>query len=505
MKRRTFLQAGATAALAANAVPHVGKSRRPNILVFLTDDHAQWAQQPYGNPDVRTPNMKWLAENGTKMTQAFTTCPVCSPARASFFTGRMPSQHGIQDWLYEPSHITDNCLKGQTLISQPLKAAGYRTGLVGKWHCGATRFPKPGFDYWFSYWVWQYPHFGHQNFSNQGKLLHEFGNQSELLTDRAIEFLKQGRTGGKRDEPFFLFVSYTDTHSPHIQAPKHYVDYYNKQPLNYFKVPPFAACHGQIAYPGDGVPHQESEQHARLAQYYAAVNNIDHQIGRVLATLKEQGELDDTMVVYTGDHGLNGGHHGFWEKGNATVPQNFVDQSIRISSIISWPNGGVRKNVSSDAIVSHPDLFMTILDVANAHPDAATLAQINSPGKSYLRQLRGESVKNWRDAIICEYGNARMIRNDRYKLILRYPFHWVQAPNEFYDLKADPHERANVYDRPEHQQTIKQLAARIDAFFKVYTVPGNSGLELESQPEPDPQAPWILMARRDSQWTIRDF
>ncbi|MGC8540812.1 MAG: sulfatase-like hydrolase/transferase, partial [Phycisphaerae bacterium] len=128
MQRRTFLQAGAASALTVKTAKLAKKPRRPNILVFLTDDHAQWAQQPYGNPDVRTPNMSWLAEHGTKMTQAFTTCPVCSPARASFFTGRMPSQHGIQDWLYEPSHTTDDCLKGQTLISQPLKAAGYRTG-----------------------------------------------------------------------------------------------------------------------------------------------------------------------------------------------------------------------------------------------------------------------------------------------------------------------------------------------------------------------------------------
>ncbi len=514
MKRRTFVKAGAATA-AAGALASVRpvraarasrQSRRPNILVFLTDDQGRWAQQPYGNPDVKTPNMSWLAEHGTKMTRAYTTCPVCSPARASFFTGRMPSQHGIQDWLYEPGHIYDNCLKGQTLISEPLKSAGYHTGLVGKWHCGATRFPKTAFDYWFSYWVWQYPHFGKQNFSNQGNYLEEYGNQSHLLTNRALEFLKNSRAGRRKNrEPFFLFVGYTDTHSPHIQAPKKYVDYYNRQPLNWFKVPPFASCHGQIASLANGVPRLASEQHARLAEYYGAVANIDDQVGRVLAALKQMGELDDTMIVYTGDHGLNGGHNGFWEKGNATIPQNFVDDSILISSIISWRNGDVKAGVSNDAIVNHPDLFMTILDVAQAHPGQAVLDSINSPGLSYLRQLRGEQVSGWRDSIICEYGNARMIRTHRYKLILRYPYDWVQAPNELYDLQSDPHERVNVYNKAQHAELIKDLSRKINAFFKVYTVPGNSGLELEKQPIPNPQAPWIRMARRDTQWIVRDY
>ncbi|MGC8560102.1 MAG: sulfatase family protein [Phycisphaerae bacterium] len=511
MKRRTFIKAatslgGAAVIRSARAADIRRSGRRPNILVFLTDDHGRWAQQPYGNPDVKTPNMSWLAEHGTKMTQAYTTCPVCSPARASFFTGRMPSQHGIQDWLLEPAHIYDDCLKGQTLISEPMKDAGYYTGLIGKWHCGATRFNKPGFDYWFSYWVWQYPHFGMQNFSIAGEHYQQYGNQSELLTDRVLEFLKKSRAGHRKHrEPFFLFVSYTDTHSPHIQAPKHFVDYYNRQPLNWFKVPPFAPCHGQIAMPFDGVPHLASQQHARLAQYYGAVANIDYQVGRVLSALKKMGELDDTIVVYTGDHGLNGGHNGFWEKGNATVPQNFVDDSILISAIVSWRNGEVRRGVTNDAIVSHPDLFMTLLEVANAHPSQKTMETINSPGRSYLRQLRGEAVSDWRDSIICEYGNARMLRNNRFKLILRYPFQWVLAPNELYDLQNDPHERVNVYDKPEHREVISDMSRQIDAFFKVYTVPGNSGLDLENQPEPNPQTPWILMARRDSQWTIRNF
>jgi len=203
-------------------------ANRPNILVFLSDDHAQWAQHAYGNSELLTPNLDRLAARGTRMTQAFTPCPVCSPARASFFTGRMPSQHGIHDWLEEQKNgFTHPGLGGQTLISELMHDAGYHTGLVGKWHCGWERRPQPGFDRWFSYWLSQYPHYGVQQFSDHGNLLLEHGQQSPLLTRRAIEFLRDGRRNGRtRDKPFFLFVSYVDTHSPHQDAPSDLVDQY---------------------------------------------------------------------------------------------------------------------------------------------------------------------------------------------------------------------------------------------------------------------------------------
>ena len=108
-----------------------GKTRRPNILVFLADDHAQWLQQAYGNSEVQTPNMSRIARDGVVMRNAFTTCPVCSPARASFFTGRMPSQHGIHDWIEESKQAyAAPWLEGQTLLPELLRGVGYHTGLV---------------------------------------------------------------------------------------------------------------------------------------------------------------------------------------------------------------------------------------------------------------------------------------------------------------------------------------------------------------------------------------
>ena len=204
IQRREFIKlsgaAGAglaTSPLAQAASVHGSTvASRPNIVIFLTDDHGQWAQHAYGNSELKTPNMDRLARRGTRMTQAFTTCPVCSPARASFFTGRMPSQHGIHDWLKEDTDaLTHPGLEGQTLISELMKDAGYHTALIGKWHCGKTSVPQPGFDRWFSYWVSQYPHDGVQHFSDQGKEVVQEGQQSPLLTCQAIDFLGKLCTG----------------------------------------------------------------------------------------------------------------------------------------------------------------------------------------------------------------------------------------------------------------------------------------------------------------------
>lgn len=501
MKRRDVLKGmgvvAASSALDACKVSAESKTlakpssaKRPNILVFLTDDQGQWLQEAYGNSEVRTPNMSRIARDGVLMRNAFTTCPVCSPARASFFTGRMPSQHGIHDWLEETvDGYAFPWLRGQTLLSEPLKKAGYHTGLVGKWHCGEGREPHPGFDYWFSYWVSQRPHRGEQNFSDNGKHLQEEGFQSPFLTERAIEFLRAHyKDEASAEKPFFLFVGYVDTHSPHAQMPEDLVAEYTKAKFRDIPKEPFLPVHGTTLIPVSSDPMVERTKHE---EYYAAASSIDREVGKVLDELESMGKLKDTVVVYTGDHGLNAGQHGTWEKGNATVPQNFFEESIRVACAISWPEGGIPRNLESELPINHCDTFQTLLEIAGAVPDETLARKINSPGRSYLRQLRGEALHEWKDSVILEYGNARMIRKDSYKLILRYPFKGVNFPNELYDLKADPRETTNLYERPEHAQRIQDLSAEVDAFFKRYTVPGNSGLELEQQPVATPASPWL--------------
>ncbi len=360
---------------------------RPNILVFLTDDHGQWAQHAYGNTELQTPNMDRLAAQGTRMTHAFTPCPVCSPARASFFTGRMPSQHGIHEWIDDSVYVNQPGLGGQHTLPQLLKASGYHTGLVGKWHCGQDHLPHPGFDRWFSYWIKQYPHRGTQNFSDQGKHIVEEGQQSPLLTSRAIDFLRDHRKDSATNaKPFFLFVGYVDTHAPHAQAPDDLVQKYKDATFHDIPDEKFSHSHGKAGFLVSAKPQAE---HEKRAEYYAAVSSVDREVGKVLAELEATGQLDNTLIVYTGDHGLNAGHHGMWEKGNGTTPQNFLEESIRVACTICWPAGGIQQNVTCDDMVNHCDLFATLLDIAGAVPNTAIAQEINSPGWSYASQLRG--------------------------------------------------------------------------------------------------------------------
>lgn len=507
IKRRDFIKmSGAMGAgLAAwplgrplAAEPASGRLR-PNILVFLTDDHGQWAQHAYGNAELVTPNMNRLAARGIRMTQAFTTCPVCSPARASFFTGRMPSQHGIHDWLKEAwlnerrPGFDHPCLTGQTLISELLKGAGYQTALVGKWHCGSSREPQPGFDRWFSYWNAQYPHLGTQQFSDQGKHVTEEGLQSPLLTRRALDFLRQHRRrDGAKGKPFFLFISYVDTHVPHKDAPPNLVEQYRSATFGDIPKEAFAACHGRALVRVSPDPETERRKHM---EYYGAVSSLDREVGKVLAELEANGQMDNTLIVYTSDHGLNCGQHGVWEKGNATIPQNFLEESVRVSCTLSWPAGGIRQNSTCDDLVNHCDLWATLLEIAGAVPTAPVAAQINSPGRSYLAQLRGHSVQGWRRTLTSEYGNARMARTSRYKLIRRYPYAGVTFPDELYDLKDDPRETRNRHGAESLKGVVHDLSGELDQFFAKYTVAGHSGLDLEHQPQCTPASPWLRAAK----------
>jgi len=475
--RRDLLKA--IGALAAYPLP----SKKPNILVFLTDDHAQWLQQAYGNAEVKTPNLSRIAQNGVRLANAFTTTPVCSPARASFFTGLMPSQHGIHDWIEEKTQAyAYPWLKDKTLISELLQQHGYHTGLVGKWHCGHERIPHPGFDFWFSYWESQYPHSGQQHFSDNGQQRVENGFQSPMLTDQALRFLRAHYAApANKDRPFFLFVGYTDTHSPHAEMPADLAAQYRSATFRDIPTEAFSPAHGRPLIP---VSKNPDDERRKREQYYAAASSVDREVGRLLDELAARGELDNTLVVYTGDHGLNAGQHGMWEKGNATVPQNFLEESIRVPCLLSWPAGGIPRNRESDLPVSHCDLFATLLAAANA-----PFGSYKGPGQSYLAHLRGNAAATWRNQVICEYGNARMIRANGHKLILRYPYQGVTFPNELYDLKADPRETLNIY---RESPLTKQMTNALNEFFARYSNPQHSGLNLENQPLATKASPWLV-------------
>lgn len=459
----------------------------PNILLILADDHGQWSLGCYGNSEVRTPNLDFLAGSGVRFDNAFTPCPVCSPARASLFTGRIPSQHGVHDFLSEDPTFSDHrWLADELFLSQLLQRQDYQTGLVGKWHCTVDGHkPQSGFDYWVSYdvrekgWQNQYEHSGDVDFTRQGQRVTASGYQSQFLTEEAIGFLRQ------RDpsRPFFLTVSFVDTHFPFAGQPERLASSYRHPGQPHVYIPPNECSH---LAPDSKLPN---DHHERVAQYYAGVSMIDHQVGTLLDYLEGQGILDNTLVIYTADHGHMLGHHGLYGKGNATRPQNFYEESIRIPMLLRWPMGALPTGSVMQEPVDLCDLFATILGAGGVELSAEEEARINSPGQPLLPLVHGEQ-EEWRRYQCCEYGNARMITDLRYKLVRRYPPHSGSYGDELFDLINDPREATNVIDDPNYQGIQNALDQRLDSHFDHYKDVTKAGIQVWNLPVHNRFEPW---------------
>jgi arylsulfatase A-like enzyme len=211
---------------------------------------------------------------------------------------------------------------------------------------------------------------------------------------------------------------------------------------------------------------------------------VDEQVGRLIDELDNLQLRQNTLIVYTSDHGQFAGHHGLpFSKGNATVPQNFFDEAIRVPLLVDWP-GHVRAGISPNQFVDHCDLFQTLLAAADARAEG-----IPSPGRSFLPLLNGQEM-SWRDAQFCEYGNARMIRTKTHKLICRYPGPNGHFGDELYDLTVDPRETHNVIGDPVNSERVGELKRRLDDYFARYEVPERSGRHVALQPQAGAVEPW---------------
>lgn len=455
---------------------------RPNILVVMSDDHAQWASTPYGHTELRTPGMARLADTGCVIEGAYTPCPVCSPARACFFTGRYPSQHGIHDWI-DNSVSHHKWMARERTLGQILQEAGYETGLVGKWHLGQDAVPQPGFETWFCYERGQYPHQGSVQFSDNGAAATHFGHNAEILTQRARRFLSER----DRARPFFLFVGYVDTHSPFTGHPHRLVSHYRD--ATFCDVPRecWPAPQGWIKF---GLPQAQSQYREAMAQYYAAVEMIDEQLRALLTQLEENGERERTLVVYSSDHGHMNGQHGLLTKGNATVPVNFYEESIRVPCILSYPDH-IAAGSRLRSPVSHCDLFHTLLDFA--HTSVPNTEPQAFPGRFSIRPILQDPTTDDPDLpVVCEYGNSRMIRRGATKFIQRLPLEGHHFADEFYDLDSDPRETSNRLNDPAWAGKADALRTELEAFFDRFEEPEHSGANVLSQERPNSVEPWRL-------------
>lgn len=436
----TVLAAWASGAASWAAVP------RTNVVFVMTDDQGAWSLGCHGNAEARTPGVDRLAAEGVRFTRAFAETPVCSPSRATFFTGRISSQHGIHDWIKHENmgERARPCIPDEVFLSSILAKHGYACGLAGKWHLGDSMRAQAGFSFWFAM-----PQ-GSSQYQDadmiwQGRLVKTSGYVTDRITDKAIEFLD-----GHRDKPFFLAVTYNAPHSPYNGHPAELVDL--------FKDCPFRSAPDVPTHPWS-VPNVKAIRTPKiLSQYYAACSGISRGVERICRRLDELGLAKDTLVVYTSDQGYCCGHHGLWGKGNASNPRNIYDTSLQVPLIFRQP-GRLPEGTTTDALVSAYDFVPTVLDYLGLPPSPAR----NLAGQSVVPALHGKPLPG-RDAVFAEYGRARMIRTADCKYIHRAD----GGPHELYDLRADPEESVNRVDRPDERERVRALRKRLFAWFEQY-------------------------------------
>ncbi len=459
------------------------RKQNPNIVFILSDDQGAWALGCAGNKEIRTPHLDGLAGSGIRFANFFCVSPVCSPARASILTGRIPSAHGVHDWIrsgnvdYEslPTSLKQSnvlssekkpieYLQGQLAYTELLADHGYVCGLSGKWHLGDSIRPQKGFSHWFTLARGGCDYYKPDTVRN-GRVAFEDHYITNLISDDALVFLEEQRS---TDAPFYLGVHYTAPHSP-WEREQHPSEIYDSYEACAFESVPDMPAHPWLAATA---PRGEGKLRKELLQgYYAAVTAMDQGIGRILDKLKAMGVRDNTLVIFSSDNGMNMGHHGIWGKGNGTFPQNMFDTSVKVPMIISHP-AAIPGGRVCEELLSHYDVFPTLLD----YLDIPCPAVDSLPGRSFASVLQGlpdpQRESNHRPVVVFdEYGPVRMIRTTEWKYVHRYPY----GPHELYHLADDPDEERNLVEEPLYADTCRRLKAQLTDWFVQYTDPTLDG------------------------------
>jgi N-acetylglucosamine-6-sulfatase len=426
--------------------------RKPrNVIFILSDDHRYDFMGFMGRPEfLETPNMDRMAREGAHLQNAFVSTSLCSPSRASILTGQYAHKHGVVD---------NNTLvpKGTIFFPQYLQEIGYETAFMGKWHMGHDNDePRPGFDRWLSFrgqGVYYDP-----TFNIDGERVERKGYITDLLTDYAVDWLKQDRS-----KPFFLYLSHKAVHAMFRPAKRHLGKYdtvtlpYPKTMANteenYRGKPSWVKEQRNSWHGVDYMYHGQMDFDTFYRRYCETVLGIDESIGRVLAYLEESGLADATLVFYMGDNGFLFGEHGLIDK------RCMYEESIRVPLLAYCPEI-IKPGTKITQMVQNIDIAPTILDAAGLK------APENMDGRSMLPLLRCEEI-SWRDAILYEYYWERNfpqtptvhgVRTDHYKYM---HYHGIWDIDELYDINNDPEETQNLINSPDHQELVRELNQRM--------------------------------------------
>lgn len=433
-----------------------GDEKKPNILFLISDDQRADTVGALGNPRIRTPHLDELVRSGVTFTRAVCANPICVASRAEILTGNSGFRNGIM------------AIKGQRLKEpmpswpRTLADAGYETWYVGKWHTtgrpstwgysdtlglyagGGGKWMESQKD-WKGFEVTGYKGWIFQ--TDDGKLFPERGvgltpDISSKFADAAIEFIR--REPGK---PFFLHVNFTAPHDPLFMPPGYEGVYPPEQmelPSNFLPEHPFD--HGNLHGRDEDLlpfPRPRGLVKEVIAMYYAVISDLDDQVGRILAALDETGQRENTLIIYTSDHGLSLGSHGLRGK------QNMYEHTVNVPLIVSGP--GIPANERRDAQVYLRELFPTTCDVAGVE-----IPQ-NVEGKSFSKVLAGEE-KSTHDEVFCYFRDCqRMVRKEGWKLIY-YP---LIDRYQLFDLGEDPYEQADLAGESKYKDRFEVLKKRL--------------------------------------------
>ncbi len=442
-----------------------------NIIFILSDDQGHWALGSAGNDEIITPNLDKLAQNGVRYDNFFCASPVCSPARASIVTGEIPSCHGVIDWLSRGNADTEKhpymkhphfqnvdkpieYLDGRPSYIAELAKNGYNCGHSGKWHLGNIEQAKEGFKNWFTLLGGGCAYFNPDTFEN-GHFNDDNRYVTDVITEKALEYLKDL---AKDDKPFYLSVHYTAPHSPWDK------DNHKKEDLDLYKDCEFNSAPRVDVHKDQvntcPVGYNEQTRRDNLRGYYASITAMDRCIGEILDELEKTGKADDTLIIFSGDNGMNMGHHGIWGKGNGTYPQNMYDTSVKVPFIISSPKI-FNKNTVNTNLRSHLDLFETILDLAEVDYKKGE----KQCGNSFAKELLGEKMDSSKVVISSEYGKVRMLRDQKRKLVCNY----INGNDMYFNLEKDSGEQVNLINNPVYSDEISKKRAELDDFFEKYS------------------------------------
>ncbi|VGO13593.1 Arylsulfatase [Pontiella desulfatans] len=442
--RRQFIKT-ASAAIPALGIGNqlfaaTGAGKKPNLVFVFADQMRAHAMGCMGNDQVITPNLDKMAADGLLVRNALSIQPVCTPYRAHLLTGRYGHSTGV---IHNDIRLPDR----ETLLPEQMKKAGYATGYIGKWHLTETRLnpidakSSRGWDFWAVrncshkhsdpvYWL---------NDSKQPTRVP--GWEPDVQTDLAVEFIKK-----KKNDPFCLFLSFGPPHQPY-KAPQKYLNMYERQTLKPRPNVPYEIY--PVKGKGDTVKPSMAEV---LHEYYAMVTSVDECMGRINAALEEAGVADDTIVVFTSDHGDMLGSQGHIRK------QRPWEESINIPFIVRYPSK-IKQGQVKDWIVSSVDVMPTLLGMCNV----PIPPQVE--GMDYSDTFLGKSDKE-RDAafLFNVHGGGgpgtdwRGIRTKEWVYAYHYSGDWVM-----YDLKNDPYELDNLIDNPAYAAQKKKLRDQLEA------------------------------------------